>query len=66
MEEKINSMETLNNDFSVLTEENRESVIEMTKFLIITQNTVVPELLHLDKKQLIKEEVNEKALNNDK
>ena len=59
-------METLNNDFSVLTEENRESVIEMTKFLIITQNTVVPELLHLDKKQLIKEEVNEKALNNDK
>jgi len=66
MEEKINSIQTLNNDFSVLTEENRESVIEMTKFLIITQNTIVPELLHLDKKQLIKEEVKEKTLNNDK
>jgi hypothetical protein len=62
MKEKIDSIQTLNNDFPVLTEENRESVIEMTKFLIITQNTVVPELLHLDNKQLAKEE----ALNNDK
>jgi hypothetical protein len=65
MEEKIISIQTLNKDFSTLTEENRESVIEMTKFLIITQNTVVPELLHLDKKQLVKEEVKEKALNNE-
>jgi len=39
----------LNNDFSALTEENRNSVIEMIKFLIITQNTIVPELLHLEK-----------------
>jgi hypothetical protein len=53
--------QTLNNDFSVLTEENRKSVIEMIKFLIITQNTIVPELLHLDKK-LIEEE----TPNNDK
>jgi len=66
MKEKINSIQTLNNDFSVLTEENRRSVIEMTKFLIITQNTIVPELLHPDKKQSIKEEVKEKTLNDDK
>jgi len=53
--------QTLNNDFSVLTEENRKSVIEMIKFLIITQNNIVPELLHLDKK-IIEDE----TLNNDK
>ena len=42
-------VQTLNNDFSALTEENRKNVIEMTKFLIMTQNTIVPELLHFDK-----------------
>jgi hypothetical protein len=62
MEEARDSIQTLNNDFSVLTEENRKSVIEMTKFLIITQNTIVPELLHLDKEKLKEEQ----ALTNDK
>ena len=47
-----NPIQTLNNDFSVLTEENRKSIIEMTKFLIITQNTIVPELLNHDKSKL--------------
>ena len=54
MKEAVDSIQILNNDFSVLTEENRNSVIEMTKFLIITQNTIVPELLQLEKK--LKEE----------
>ena len=51
--------QTLDNDFSALTEENRASVIEMTRFLIITQNTIVPELLNPDKK-LKTEESNSK------
>jgi len=55
MKEAGDSIQTLNNDFSVLTEENRKSVIEMTKFLIITQNSIVPELLHLDKEKLKEE-----------
>jgi hypothetical protein len=50
MKDAGDSIQTLNNDFSVLTEENRKSVIEMIKFLIITQNSVVPELLHLEKR----------------
>ena len=53
--------QTLNNDFSILTEENRKSVIEMIKFLIITQNTIVPELLNIDKKS-----IEEETPNNDK
>jgi len=56
MKEMDNSIQTLNNDFSRLTEENRKSVLEMTKFLIITQNTIVPELLHIDKNKFIEGE----------
>ena len=52
MKQAENPFQTLNNDFSVLTEENRRSVIEMTKFLIITQNTIIPELLNPAKTQL--------------
>jgi hypothetical protein len=54
------NFQMLNNYFSVLTEENRKSVIEMTKFLIITQNNIVPEILHIENK--LKEE---ETLNND-
>ena len=50
MKEVENSNETLNKVFSVLTEENRNSVIEMTRFLVLTQNTIVPELLKIEKK----------------
>ena len=50
MKEAGDSIQALNNDFSVLTEENRKSVIEMTKFLIITQNSIVPGLLNPEKK----------------
>jgi hypothetical protein len=38
--------ETLNKDFSVLTEKNKKNVIEMTKFLVITQNAIVPNILN--------------------
>jgi hypothetical protein len=38
--------ETLNKDFSALTEKNRKSVLEMTKFLVITQNAIVPNILN--------------------
>ena len=32
-------------DFSVLSEKNKEKVIETTKFLIHAQNTAIPEML---------------------
>jgi hypothetical protein len=60
MKDADDSNQTLNNDFSVLTEENRKSVIEMTKFLIITQNNIVPELLHIEKKIIEEGEGNNK------
>jgi hypothetical protein len=46
--------ESLKRDFSALTEEAREKVIEMTKFLVLTQNTVVPEILNMEKKDINK------------
>ena len=52
MKEVENLNETLNKDFFVLTEENRKSVIEMTRFLVLTQNTIVPELLNPEKTYL--------------
>ena len=41
-----NMPETLTKDFSVLTEENKKKVIDMIKFLVLTQNTIVPEMLN--------------------
>jgi hypothetical protein len=37
--------ETLNKDFPALTEKNKKSVIDMAKFLVITQNAIVPNIL---------------------
>jgi len=37
--------EILKKDFSTLTENNKKSVIEMTRFLVLTQNTIVPKIL---------------------
>jgi hypothetical protein len=37
--------EALEQDFSVLNERNREKIIDMTKFLVLTQNTIVPGFL---------------------
>jgi hypothetical protein len=38
-------LETFNKDFPALTEENKSSILDMTKFLVITQNSVVPSML---------------------
>jgi len=62
MKEAGNSIQTLNHEFSLLTEENRQSVIEMTKFLVITQNNIVPGLFSFDKQKVNEE----KVLGNDK
>jgi hypothetical protein len=35
----------LKKDFSTLNEVNKKNVVEMTKFLVLTQNTVVPAFL---------------------
>jgi hypothetical protein len=37
--------ETLQRDFPILNETNRKKVVEMTKFLVLTQNTIVPGFL---------------------
>jgi len=34
-----------------LTDDNQKSVIEMTKFLILTQNTIIPEMLNSSKNE---------------
>jgi hypothetical protein len=38
-------MKTLQQDFPALNDKNKKNVIEMTKFLVLTQNTVVPGFL---------------------
>jgi hypothetical protein len=45
METDKEMTEILQHDFLVLNEANRKSVIEMTKFLVLTQNTIVPRFL---------------------
>ena len=51
MNETENLTETLNNDFSALTDDNKKSVLEMTKFLVLTQNTIIPEMLNPSKNE---------------
>jgi hypothetical protein len=51
MNQTENLTETLNNDFSALTDDNKKSVLEMTKFLILTQNTIIPEMLNPSKNE---------------
>ena len=46
--EAENMNEELIRDFSVLTEENKKKAVEMTKFLVLTQNAIVPEMLTLN------------------
>jgi hypothetical protein len=45
METDKEMMEILEQDFSVLNENNKKKVVEMTKFLILIQNTIVPGFL---------------------
>jgi hypothetical protein len=46
--EAENMNEELIRDFSVLTEENKKKAVEMTKFLVLTQNAIIPEMLTLN------------------
>jgi hypothetical protein len=34
--------EALNKDFPILTEENKKSIVDMAKFLVLAQNNIVP------------------------
>jgi hypothetical protein len=34
-----------------LTDDNKKSVLEMTKFLVLTQNTIIPEMLNPSKNE---------------
>jgi hypothetical protein len=45
METDKEMIETLEQDFSVLNETNRKNIVEMTKFLVLTQNMIVPGFL---------------------
>jgi hypothetical protein len=45
MESDREMTEILQHDFSVLNESNRKHVVDMTKFLVLTQNTIVPGFL---------------------
>ncbi|MDR0656883.1 MAG: hypothetical protein LBG22_11260 [Treponema sp.] len=37
--------EIMQQNFSVLNESNKKKVVDMTKFLVLTQNTIVPGFL---------------------
>jgi hypothetical protein len=45
METDKEMTDMLRQDFVVLNETNRKRVIEMTKFLVLTQNTILPGFL---------------------
>ena len=45
METDREMVEVLKEGFSVLNEANRRKVVDMTKFLILTQNNIIPGFL---------------------
>jgi hypothetical protein len=45
METDREMTEILKQDFSILNEGNKKNVIEMTKFLVLTQDAIVPGFL---------------------
>jgi hypothetical protein len=45
METDKEMIKTLEQDFSVLDEKNKKKIVEMTKFLVLTQNMIVPGFL---------------------
>jgi hypothetical protein len=45
METDKEMTEILEQDFSALNEANKKKVVDMTKFLVLTQNTIVPGFL---------------------
>jgi hypothetical protein len=52
--DKKEMSEILNKEFLGLTEENKKKVMEMTKFLVLTQNTIVPEMLNMEREDINK------------
>jgi hypothetical protein len=38
--------ENLRQDFSALNEANKRKIVDITKFLVLTQNTIIPRLLN--------------------
>jgi len=38
-------MEVMNKDFACLSKEDRQKVLDVTKYLVLAQNTVVPAIL---------------------
>jgi hypothetical protein len=51
MERVEDTTKTLDKDFSALTAENKKKVLEMTKFLVLTQETIIPEMLNPTQKE---------------
>ncbi|MDR1104767.1 MAG: hypothetical protein LBL44_00285 [Treponema sp.] len=45
MEADKKMTETLNTGFLTLTAENKKKIVDMTKFLVLTQNTIIPGFL---------------------
>jgi len=43
--EQDQETKTMNRDFAKLTEENKKKVVEMTKFMALTQDSIIPALL---------------------
>jgi hypothetical protein len=39
-------LETLHRDFAVLTGKNRKNVLDMTRFLVLAQNELIPSILN--------------------
>jgi len=54
-------MEVMNKDFACLSKENRQKVLDVTKYLVLTQNTFVPAILQ-NKQSERRELRNEKPL----
>jgi hypothetical protein len=48
METDKEMMKILQKDFSVLNESNKKKIVDMTKFLVLAQNTIVPGFLEDD------------------
>jgi len=53
-------MEAMNKDFACLSKEDRQKVLDVTKYLVLAQNTVVPAILQ--KKQPEKREYQNEEL----
>jgi hypothetical protein len=51
MNQEEKQLQDLNKEFTSLNEMNRENIVNMTKFLVLTQDTIIPEMLTLRAKE---------------